>query len=348
MHKIIFILLCCISSVVSAEKAILDKNQRQIEFHENKLKQHPTSYSLYTILASYYLDNIRMSGDVNMLKKAKDLLDVSVSMQPDFAAYKTMADFFSYQHRFKTSLEWAEKAESISDDDSLISLVTENYIGLGELDHARSYLLKKSAHKGYYLYSGYAQWYAAQKKYAQAVNYFQKAANSILQATQNERKFQATLWATVSTAGMYLDSGQLKKAKVYLQKADRMKPLDKFLLIHWAEYYEALNEPDKALSIIEKLTALSEDASLYAIASRLAVKAGQPERASEYFTQAEKGFKKVINRGYIYTLGSLAQLYCDRGALLDSALDLANKNLLYKRDRLARNTLHCVESKLFR
>lgn len=67
-----------------------------------------------------------------------------------------------------------------------------------------------------------------------------------------------------------------------------------------------------------------------------------------HFTVAEKGYRVPIKAKEIFTLGSLAQLYCDAGTRLDEALALARRNLEYKKDREATDTLACVDDKIKR
>ena len=65
----------------------------------------------------------------------------------------------------------------------------------------------------------------------------------------------------------------------------------------------------------------------------------QEARAAHHFRLAERGFMEAIDAGEVYTLGALARLYTAADVELDLAADYARRNLLYKKDDLARRTL---------
>ncbi len=322
-------------------------NVKNIDYYQNQIQLHPTSYALYTILATHYINKAKLTGSTSALTNAQHNLELVLKKQPNFSAYKTMADLFSYQHKFKEALSWAKQAAKIhSQDTSLFPLMTEIYLGLGQTNKAKTYLNSKLGKSNYHLEAANAKLNVALKKHDIAATHFKAAAQFANEVKPSYQQQKALLWAMVNIAGMYLDSNQLKLAKVHLDKATLKNPQDKFLNIHWAEYYQAIGHNDKALLIIQDLMPISHDPDIYAIASNLAIKLQQTDLALQYYEKAEQHYKKIINENFIYTLGGLAQLYCDNNRNLNKALKLAKQNLLYKNDTQAVNTLKCIVKKV--
>lgn len=121
----------------------------------------------------------------------------------------------------------------------------------------------------------------------------------------------------------------------------------KQLRLHWAEFYEAEGQLEKALAVYEALLEEQDNPEISRKTFLLARWHNQEHRAERHFEAAEKGFQRAIEAGEVYTWGALARLYAEADVNLEQALGLAQRNLEYKRDIEAEATLAYVRSKLW-
>ena len=128
--------------------------------------------------------------------------------------------------------------------------------------------------------------------------------------------------------------------------AAKLRKGDAILRLHWSEYHEGIGEPQKALSILESMLEDANHPSFHYRAYKLSKNLGYAEKAKAHYAAAEKGYLLPLKQGEIYSLGSLALLYCAADTNLNKALKLAQHNLEYKRDDEAQDALKCVQEKL--
>src|SRR5690606_21279189 len=116
----------------------------------------------------------------------------------------------------------------------------------------------------------------------------------------------------VMAAGCLLDSGRAAEAEPYLKLASAMDPTNTVLAIHQAEFLAAMDRPKEALQVYNDLLRSGDDAEIHRRAFVIARDLGEKDQADRHFEAAESGFLKVVDMGEIFTLGPVAQLYCDR------------------------------------
>ena len=316
----------------------------QVEYYERIVAQHPERYPVRVELADACLARARETHDPRWLAKARSQVQKSLETQPTYEAYLTMARIENYAHRFESALKWADRAATASlyvgNDPAVTAILVEAHLGLGEDEQARRALdSRPTAKPDFYTAAATAQLHHAAQQHEAAAAAFLEAASLARQAKVDE----LVAWAEASAAGAFLDAHQPELARPHLETATRLAPQLQLNRIHWAEYYEAVNEPAQALRVYESLLARTSDPVVHHRAYRLAKRLGQDNVARRHFTAAEKGFLAPIEAGEVYTLGSLAQLYAEAGVQLDRARQLAEDNLKYKRDREARDTLAAVQ-----
>lgn len=327
----------------------------RIQYYSNKISEHPRHYPSYALLGAAYLDKARETFDPSWLTKARSALNRSLEIQPNFEAFKVMAALCNYAHRFEEALRWGKRAaETYSTDTEVTALLVEAYMGLGKYDEARK-LLPPAGQKpaDFYTASAMGNYLVSQRRYKEAVDCFDKAAE--FARTENVREL--VVWAEVSAAGALIDARQLDAARKRLDAAANVDDVrghgletmpSQNLHLHRAELLEAEGKPQEALAIYETLLQRRNAPAVHGKAFVLARKLGQKSQAQLHFDAAEKGFQRVVDAGEIYTLEALAQLYCDADVKLEQARALAEKNLKYKRDIEAAATLTRVRRKLSR
>lgn len=335
--------LSCLAQVGVKPEPEVSIEQR-IDFYTKKLQQHPTLFVVHTQLAAAYLDKARENLDPKWLKLAEQSLEKSLKIYPSFDGYKGMLALNAYRHRFADARKWGEQAhKTFPDDIEVIALLAEADLGLNEIAEAEKRIQPYSSNpEHFHIFTTQAmilktkqQWDAAREKFMQAEQIAKVQGYPI-----------AAVWARTNAAGMLIDSGRAKEARADLEAATAMRKGDTILRLHWAEYHEGVGELHKALSIVESMLEDADHPSFHARAYRLSLALGKKDAAKAHFDAAERGYLAPLDAGEIYSLGSLAQLYCDANVHLDKALAYAQRNLEFKRDDEAQEALKCVQDKL--
>ncbi len=320
----------------------------RIRFYERKLEDHPDLFAGHAALGTAYLDKARQSHDVVWIGKARTALERSLKLQPNLNALVAMAALCSFSHRFECALEYAARAASARADDTRIrSIRMEAYLGLGRTDAAKALLESSSpADDDPLLYAARGRWLAELGRYDEARRAFADAA----ERGRNLGATDLAIWSDTNAAGMLLDSGRAEPALAHLEAASELEasspPVATALRIHWAEYQHARGEREQALSIYEEILDEAEDPEIARRAFVLAQELGRDEQAQSLFERAERAAESVLAASEIYSLETHARLYADARVKLERAEQLAERNLEWKRDRAARETLEYVRDRL--
>ena len=316
----------------------------QIRFYEDKLSTHPRLHGVAALLGAAYLAKARQSYDPRWLARSQAILERSLDIQPNFAAFRTMAALHNYRHRFDQAIVWAQRAAAAQPKDAAVTaLLIEAHLGRGETETAAKLVPQPTSNPGdYYTAVAVGQWFIANDHYDKARAAFLSAADF----ARKNKVAKLEVWAYVSAAGTLLDTGRAAQARPYLEKAERLDPRDHRLGIHWAEFYAGIGDAPKALQRYESLLQVRKDPQIHHSAFLLATRLGEHKRAARHFNAAEAAFRRVIEADEIYTLEAIAQLYCDANVNLQAAHKYAQQNLKYKRDPQAHQTLACVRGKL--
>jgi tetratricopeptide (TPR) repeat protein len=351
----ISVLLCLVILIMagcaakeSAPPKQTSETERQIEFYRQKIAASDKHYPSYGMLAEVLLRRSRETGDHSLIAEARHNAEASMAIQPNYLAMKAMAMICNHTHRFADALSWADKAagasaEGLAFDTELTAIVVEAHLGLGEIEKAAAALeqLQTVGKKqdDYYTASARGGVLKAQNKVDEAVKAFEAAREFAAKQGVNS----GVVWANVMAAGCLLDSGRAAEAEPYLKLASAMEPTNTVLAIHQAEFLVATGQAKEALKIYNELLRSGDDAEIHRRAFVIARDLGDKGEAERHFEAAQSGFLKVVDMGEIFTLGPLAQLYCDAGTEADKARQYARQNWEFKRDAEAQATLACVD-----
>lgn len=308
----------------------------KIAYYQQQVAAHPKHYPAYARLGRAWLDRARQSYDPADLAAARAALRRSLDIQPNYEALRDLAATANYSHRFEEALRWCRQAaEAAPQDKSVLAMQVEALLALGRSDEALSAIGgKNDPAADFYTAAALGHWQLSQGNRATAAERFQEAARL---AKQHHATSQA-VWATVSAAGVWLDAGDLVRARPLLDEATLLDPTDTFLKIHWAELAAAETCPAEALRIYEELLTGQADPELHRRAFVLAKQLGRKEAADTHLAAAERFCRRAMDAGEAFGLETLANLYCDAGRHAE-AVRLAEQNLQHKRDAAAHETL---------
>ncbi len=308
----------------------------RVAYYRQQVAAHPKHYPAYARLGRAWLERARTSYDPADLAAARAALRRSLEIQPNYEALRDLAATANYSHRFEEALRWCRQAaDAAPEDKGVLAMQVEALLALGRSDEALSAVGRKNDPAvDFYTAAALGHWQRSQGNRAAAAERFQEAARL---AKQHHATSQA-VWATVSAAGVWLDSGDLVRARPLLDEAALLDPTDTFLKIHRAELAAAETRPAEALRIYEELLNGRADPELHRRAFVLAKQLGRKEAADTHLAAAEKLCRRAIDASEAIGLETLANLYCDAGRHAE-AVSLAEQNLQHKRDAAAHKTL---------
>jgi tetratricopeptide (TPR) repeat protein len=311
--------------------------ESRIRFHAAQVADNPRLYPSLALLAKAYLDRVRWTGDAYDLAAARDCLVRSIAIQPNLAAYKVSAAVANYSHRFEEALRWCDlAADAAPGDPEILAMRSEALLALDRPDDVAALLENVDApEKSFHAVACRGMLAAAREDRSKALVDFASAARLAEQLGSPELR----LWAHVTSAAQFLDHGQPADAEPYLRTAGQIDPDDYDRQVHLAEFEEGTGLEAEALVRYELLLTQRCDAEVHRRMYILAARLGLKGKAARHYAAAERLWRAALDLGEVYPLEGLAKLYCDAGRNLEDAVRLAERNLEYKRDASARETL---------
>ncbi|HKI02279.1 MAG TPA: hypothetical protein VKK31_09880 [Thermoanaerobaculia bacterium] len=307
--------------------------ETRIRYYSKRVKEDPRLYPAHALLGEAYLARARVTHDPGDLARARAAFERSMAIQPNGESLTGLTALCGFSHRFEDALSWGRQAADANREDPHVrALLVEVLLGLGRDDEARALLPGNGAAPAdFYTATALGAWMKTNGRLDEAAKAYEAAARF---ASQQGVKPLA-VWARVSEAGVWLDAGDLARARPLLAAVRRDAPEDPFLREHEAELAAKAGRLAEALAIYEKQIETGGSPEAHSAAASLARRLGRTAEAKRHFEAAERFYRRILDAGEIYSLESLARLYLDAGANLEEARALARRNLEFKRDRSA-------------
>lgn len=304
--------------------------EARIRYYAKRVQEAPRLYPAHALLGEAYLARARATHEPGDVALARAAFERSMAIQPNYEALAGLAALSAFCHRFEEALSWGRQAAGANREDPRIrALLVEALLGLGRDAEARTLLpADGGTPEDFYTASSLGAWMKANGRLEEAAKAFEAAAGFASQ----QRVEPLAVWARVSEAGVWLDAGDLARARPLLEAVRRDAPGDRFLREHEAELAEHEGRLEEALSLYEQA---GGDPEAHRAAASLARRLGRTEEARRHFEAAERFYRRVLGAGEIYSLEPLARLYLDAGVNLEEAKTLARRNLEFKKDRSA-------------
>lgn len=313
--------------------------QERIRYYSARIAETPRLYPMHTQLGIAFLDRAKETHDPRWLEEARASELRALAIQDNFESLMAMAAIQNYAHRFEEAKRWAGLAAAASvngpasPDPAATAALVEALLGLGEIDPARR-LLPSSLEetKDFHTAASLGKCAAEEGRAGDAAAAFERAARF----ARAESVPALAAWAEAAAAGALIDAGRATEARPHLETAIAIAPGEPVVLLHRAELLQAVGRHAEALGILEGFLVSNPDPAVEALAFKAAKEAGESTTAKRHFAAAERGLKRAVEAGEVYSLGALARLYLDSGRRSEKALSLAEENLRWKRDRDAR------------
>lgn len=307
--------------------------EARIRYYAKRVKEDPRLYPAHALLGEAYLARAKATHDPGDVARARAAFEQSMTIQPNYEALAGLAALSGFGHRFEDALSWGRQAaDAHREDPHVRALLVEALLGLGRDDEARTLLPGDGATPAdFYTAAALGAWMKTNGRLEEAAQAFEAAARFASQ----QKVEPLAVWARVSEAGVWLDAGDLARARPLLEAVRRDAPEDRFLREHEAELAQKEGRLADALALYEEQIKRGSDPEAHRAAASLARRLGRTEEARRHFEAAERFYRRILDAGEIYSLESLARLYLDAGVNLEEARDLARRNLEFKRDRSA-------------
>jgi tetratricopeptide (TPR) repeat protein len=326
-----------------AEPARADADRR-IALYQGKLAKDPNLYPVHAQLGWAYLDKAIGTFDPQYVVLARSSFERSLQIQATFDAYHGLQTLASYVHRFEESLRWGGLArESLPENTAVVAKLVEARLGLGEVERAAELLADpRLPEEDFHLAASRGHLALARGEVDAAVAHFERAAEQA-----RVQKFpEPACWAQVRAAAARMESGRFDEASEHLKKAEEAKPRSVDLYLHRGRWHELQGQWVEALREYQQAMQISPVPEVHSRAAAAARRAGEMDESRKHFELAERGFRRVLDAGEIYSLGALARLYFETDTRLDEALALARNNLSHVRDRASQKIVNDIESRI--
>ena len=303
----------------------------RIRYYSQRVEKDPRHYPAHALLGEAYLERARATHDPGDVALARAAFEASLAIQPSYEALAGLTALSGFVHRFEDALAWGRQAADANREDPRIrALLVEALLGLGRDGEARALLpADGAAPEDFYTAAALGAWMKANDRRAAAAEAFAAAAR----LAQKEGVARLAVWARVSEAGVWLDAGDLARARPLLAAVRRDAAGDPFLREHEAELAAQDGRLAEALALYEEQIAGGAGADAHRAAAALARRLERPAEARRHFEAAERAYLRVLEAGEVYTLEPLARLYLEAGVKGEEARALARRNLDFKRDR---------------
>jgi tetratricopeptide (TPR) repeat protein len=144
-------------------------------------------------------------------------------------------------------------------------------------------------------------------------------------------KTEATAWARVQLGNLYFNSGRTDEAMKNYEAS-----LEEFNGYHLAlaalgKAHAAQGEYDEAIQLLEQAVATIPQPTTLAVLGDLYAKTGKPDKAQSQYDTVEFIAKLATINRQMYNR-ELSMFYADHGIKLDSALDLAQREIAVRQD----------------
>lgn len=311
----------------------------RIDFFRQRIDRDPNSFIDHNELAKIYISRARETGDNGYFNMAEQLLERSYELNS--RNYETMlylALVNSAKHNFQKAIELSLQAVGTEPGLSYAyGVLGDSYLESGEIDKARaSYDTMHELKPGLETYSRLSRIEFITGDTDAAISKMKKA----YEAGQRQLlPAENMAWAQVMTGLLYFGKGDLNRAMGNYQKS--LEIMDNYFLAleHIAEIEAMRGNLEEAIGIYHRVIDISPDPEFLIALSDIYEETGDSRNSEKYEIMARKRLEQSVERGDILYLRPLAEYYADRGVELDTALNLAKRDMQYRSDIYAYSTL---------
>jgi tetratricopeptide (TPR) repeat protein len=318
-------------------------SDRAIAQSQHKVRRSPNNPYVYYHLGDAYIQKARESGDPTYFDLAEKALRKSLSLDPEQSgARRHLAYVIALRHDFAAAAAEAEMAIALDPSDvDAHGVLGDAHLEMGRFEQAeKAYnkmIVLKESLAAYSRLSGLK---SLRGDHEGAVSNLKKAIE--LGQEQNQPS-ESIAWAQWQLATDYFSQGNLPEAESHFQKALQTYPNYYRGLAGVAQVRAAKGRYDDAIDLYHKAIAILPLPDFVAALGDIYAKTGEREKARQQYDLVEY-IGKLSNAGdgrdrpLLYNR-ELAYFYADHDIKLTEALELAKRELDYRKDIYAYDVL---------
>src|SRR5262245_14410973 len=307
------------------------KTDQQISYYQQLLRRNPRSANAYLGLGDALIRKARETGDPSYFSRAEDALKKNLQIAPQNAsALRHLAYVYYSRHEFAPAALYARKAiEGDTEDSDAYGVLGDSLLEVGryaEAQAAYDYMIEID--KSLYSYSRLAGLKSVRGDSAGAIADLERAISAGKAANQPA---ESIAWAEWQLAAEQFALGNLQGAEAYYQRSLETYPNYYRALAGLAQVRAAQKRYSEAIDLYRKAIAILPMPEYSAALGDVYEKIGQNEQARrqhelvEYIGRLNDINQQLYNR-------ELAYFYADHNLKPKEALELAQRELDYRRD----------------
>lgn len=318
-------------------------SDRAIAQSQHKVRRTPNDPYAYHQLGDAYIQKARESGDPTYFELAEQALRKSLSLNPEQSgARRHLAHVMALRHDFAAAAVEAEKAIAIDPGDvDAHGVMGDAYLEMGRFEQAekayKKMIVLKESLASHSRMSGLK---SLRGDHEGAVSNLKKAIE--LGQEQNQPS-ESIAWAQWQLATDYFSQGNLSEAESHFQKALQTYPNYYRGLAGVAQVRAAERRYDEAIGLYQKAISVIPMPEYIAALGDVYGKIGRADEARKQYELVEYiGKLGNVGDGRDHPLlynRELAYFYADHDIKLTEALDLAKRELDYRKDIYAYDLL---------
>lgn len=335
------LLLLVIGVVLISEKNLFAQRSatdNQIGYYQRLLKRNPQSAKAFLGLGDALIRKARESGDPSYFTRAEAALKKSLEIMPqDGGAWRHLAYVYYSRHEFAPAALYARKAVELNSQDSdSFGVLGDALLEVGQYaEAAAAYAYMMELDESLYSYSRLAGLKSARGDVAGAIADLERAI-AIGKATKQPA--ESIAWAEWQLGAEYFAQGNLPAAEANYRRSLESYPNYYRALAGMAQVRAAQTHYDEAIALYQKALAILPMPEYAAALGEVFEKIGKPEQARQQYELVEYiGKLNALNQA-LYNR-ELAYFYADRDIKAKEGLELAGRELNYRRDVYAYDVL---------
>src|SRR5262245_4914568 len=314
------------------------KTDSQISYYQQLLRRHPRNINAFLGLGDALIRKARETGDPSYFNRAEEALKKSLDIAPrNSAALRHLAYVYYSRHEFAPAALYARKAIEINAEDSdAYGVLGDALMEVGQYAEAQAaYSYMMELDQNLYSYSRLAGLKSVRGDSAGAVADLERAISAGKGAKQPA---ESIAWAEWQLAAEQFTIGNLDQAEACYQRSLQTYPNYYRALAGLAQVKAAQKRYTEAVELYQKAMAILPMPEYAAALGEVYEKIGQREQARrqyelvEYIGRLNELNQQLYNR-------ELAYFYADHNLKPKEALQLARRELDYRRDVYAHDVL---------